>query len=80
MIFNPSNSVDIHPVVNMENTQLEIVENMKLLGVVISSNMKWHVNTEYITRRGYSRLWILRRLKLFGLTVEDLLDTYMIKL
>ena len=79
MIFNPSKSVDIHPVITMENTQLEIVESMKLLGVVISSNMKWHENTDYITRRGYSRLWILRRLKQFGLSTVDLIDTYMKK-
>ena len=79
MIFNPSHSVDIHPAINIQNTQLEIVESMKLLGVVISSNMKWHENTDYITRRGYSRLWILRRLKQFGLSIEDLLDTYMKK-
>ena len=49
MIFNPSKTIDIHPVIEMDGTQLEIVENMKLLGVVITSDMKWHENTNYIT-------------------------------
>ena len=52
---------------------------MKLLGLVITSNLKWHENTDYITQRGYSRLWILRRLKKFGLSKADLIDTYIKK-
>ena len=52
---------------------------MKLLGVIISSDMKWHLNTEYITKKGYSRLWLLRRLKKFGVPEEELVDTYLMK-
>ena len=42
MIFNPSKTVDIHPVIKMNDTQLEIVEKMKVLGVIITSDLKWH--------------------------------------
>ena len=79
MIFNLSKTFDIHPVIKMNDTQLEIVEKMKLLGVIITSDLKWHENTDYITQRGYSRLWILRRLKKFGLSKADLIDTYIKK-
>ena len=76
MIFNPSRTVDIHPIIEIDDIQLEIVESMKLLGVVVTSDMKWHQNTDFITKRGYSRLWILRRLKKFGLPTSELVDTY----
>ena len=79
MIFNPSRTVDVHPIIELDGTQLEIVESMRLLGVIISSDMKWHLNTEFITKRGYSRLWLLRRLKKFGVPTEELLDTYTLK-
>ena len=33
-------------------------------------------NTEYITKKGFSRLWMMRRLKRLGASDTDLLDTY----
>ena len=58
---------------------ISIVESMKLLGVIVSSDMKWHLNTEYITKRGYSRIWILRRLKKYGVPTSELIDAYIQK-
>ena len=77
MLFNPSRSVDIQPQMIIDNEEIEMLEEMKLLGVIITSNLKWRSNTKYITERGYSRLWILKRLKRLGCPIEDLLDTYM---
>ena len=76
MIFK---AIDVHPVIEMDDKQLEIVESMKLLGVIVTSDMKWHQNTDFITQKGFSRLWILRRLKKLGLPKDELLDTYMKK-
>ena len=45
-IFNQATSVDILPKVNMNNDRiLEVVEDMKVLGVMIRSDMKWSSNT-----------------------------------
>ena len=60
-------------VIEMSNVQLEIVESMKLMGDIITSDMKWIDNTDYINKKGYSRL------KKFGLPRDDLLDIYMKK-
>ena len=38
--------------------------------------MKWVINTQYITSRGYSRLWILRNLKKIGANEKTLIDIY----
>ena len=51
MIFNPSRTVEVHPIIEINHTQLGIEENVKLLGVIISSDMKWHLNTEFITKK-----------------------------
>ena len=55
---------------------LEVVEQFKLLGVILQSNLKWNSNTEYICKKGYARLWMLRRLKSLGANCDELLDVY----
>jgi hypothetical protein len=62
MLFNTSTINDFTPVIKINDTQLEVVEQMKLLRVVLTSDVKWAKNTEYITTKGFSRLWMMRRL------------------
>ena len=54
----------------------DLVEETKLLGVVVSSNLSWHSNTEYIAKRCNNKLWVLRRLKKLGASHSDLLDVF----
>ena len=58
------------------NVPFHIVESTKLLGVKITSDLKWYENTQYICSKGYARLWMLRRLKILGAETEELLDIY----
>ena len=50
-----------------DSTNLEVVSSSRILGVIISNNLKWDQNTEFITRKAMSRLWTLRRMKILGL-------------
>ena len=45
---------------------IELVKEMKLLGAIITSDMKWNTSTKCITKKAYSRLWTFRRLKNIG--------------
>ena len=76
MLFNPCHSVDFMPELALQNNQLEVVEELKLLGVVVRSDLKWSSNTEYIVKKANSRLWTLRRLKNLGASEDDLVDIY----
>ena len=60
----------------MGENYLEVVESFKLLGVKITSDLKWKENTDYICQKGYTKLWVLRRLKALGATESELLDVY----
>jgi hypothetical protein len=53
------------------------VEQIKLLGIIVTSDMKWHANTAYLCERGYIKLWLLSNLKRLGATTAELLDVYM---
>ena len=61
---------------NIDGVLLEVVKEMKLLGAIIASDLKWHRNTENITKKAYQRLWILKRLKQMGASTESMIDVY----
>ena len=80
MIFNTSRNFDFSPKLTLpdmgDGEYLEVVESTKLLGVVIRSDTRWYDNTNYICKKGYQRLWMIRRLKNLGANEEELLDVY----
>ena len=76
MIFNTARKFDCLPNLSIQSDNLEVVESMKLLGVIVQSDMRWGQNTEYVCQKGYSRLWMLRRLKGLGASISELLDVY----
>ena len=79
MIFNPHKAYAGMPhltLSGMGDNSMEVVENFKLLGLVVRSDLKWWDNTNYICQKGYSRLWLLRRLKILGASEFELFDVY----
>ena len=77
MLFNPKKSIDFMPQLSLGNeTNLDVVESTKLLGVMLRSDLKWKDNTEYICKRAYIRLYMLRRLKGLGASTAELFDVY----
>ena len=54
-----------------------MVKEMKFLGIIISDDLKWHANTTHITKKAYSRLWVLRRLKKMGASRQTLVDVFL---
>ena len=55
---------------------IETTETLKLLGLHLRSDLKWIDNTSAMTKKGYSRLWIIKRLKSLGASQDDLKDVY----
>ena len=49
---------------------------MKLLGIMIRSDMKWTSNTKNLIMKCYGRMWMLRNLKVNGANTDQLLATY----
>ena len=55
---------------------LQCCESVKLLGVHIQANLKWNSHVEYMVKRANSRLYLLRTLKYYILTIPDLVNIY----
>ena len=76
MLFNPCTSKDFLPAFNLDGHEIEMVEETRLLGLVLSSDLSWGPNTDSIVERSSKKLWFIIRLKNLGASRHDLLDLY----
>ena len=60
----------------VDGTEIECVPTVKIVGVIISQDLKWFQNSDYICRKARRRLWILRRMKNMNLDMFQLFDVY----
>ena len=72
MVFNPCTSIDFLPEFTLDNNEIVVVDELRLLGLIIRSDLKWVSNTEQIVKKANKRLWIIRRLKYLGAQRCDL--------
>ena len=75
MIFNTLLKYDVSPQILTEPGEyLDVVEEYKILGYLMRSDLKTISNTEYICQKVYKRMWIIRRLKTLGCPITELVD------
>ncbi len=65
--------IDI-PLLEMNGTQIERVHHSKLLGVIISDDLKWGAHILYINSSAGKRINYLRELKRSGVLQSDLVS------
>ena len=64
------------PPVCIANKQLAEVNVVKILGVQISSDLKWSIHIADVIKRASGRLYMLSTLKKFNLPISDLTSVY----
>jgi hypothetical protein len=52
--------------------ELKVVDELKLLGVMVTSNLSWQSHVDYMSKRAFTMLWMIRRLK----HLDELLQVY----
>jgi hypothetical protein len=77
--------IDFSRISNTSNTlvpilvngkELEIVNNAKILGLTISSDLKWRVHVETIVSKATKRLYLITQLKRAKVPIEDIILIY----
>ena len=76
MMFNPAKGLDFMPDFKLDEEEIDLVDELRVLGVVVRSDLKWTSNTENIVLKGFKRVWMIRRLKQLGASRDDLLDVF----
>ena len=76
MIFNFNKTKQFSIRLKVNNTIIEQVKSIKLLGTFITDNLKWNKNTKYLVKRAYSRMELLRQMTKFTKSIIDKLQIY----
>ena len=67
MFCNSRKKRDFVPELNFEGGEnIEIVEELKVVGYILINDIKTSSNTAYLTAKLYKRIWMIRRLKCLG--------------
>ena len=77
MKFNFRKSLDFPPIFNIgDGSMLNIVNETKILGIILSDNLKFNSHVEYMLSRANKKVWTLRRMKILNLDTTILTDYY----
>ena len=78
MIFNFTQNYQFVTRLTLNNENLEIVKSTKLLGVIISDNLKWDENTIYLIKKAYKRMQLLRKVSKFTVSKDERKHIYVL--
>ena len=76
ILFNFNRGRQFTTVVKLKKEPLEIVNEVKLLGVIISNDLKWHKNTNYLTKKVNRKMRMLHIAAKFTRNREHLKHIY----
>ena len=76
MVFNFIQNYQFTSRLTLGGEPLKLVEETKLLGIILTNDLKWSKNTEYLIKRANARMEILRKLSSFNSPIKDMIVTY----
>ena len=76
MIFNFTNNYQFSTRLSLQDENLEEVSETKLLGTIVTNDLKWHKNTERIIKKANAKMQILRVSSNFTSKWADLKQIY----
>ena len=76
MIFNYTRNHQFTIRLKEENKVVEVVDKMKLLGTILTNDLKWDANTSYLVKKAYKRMQLLHNVAKFTKETTDLKSIY----
>ena len=77
MVFSRAKA-DFSTRLRINNDKIEQLKESKICGVWITEDLKWEKNTRELTRKAFSRMSMLTKLKYVGVPTDDLLEVYVL--
>ena len=77
MIFNFSKKYQFTTKLFVGDENIEVVKDTKLLGTIITDDLKWSKNTKEIVRKSYQRMQILNNAAKFTANIHELKNIYL---
>ena len=76
IIFNFTENYKFTTRMILDEKNIEVVNEAKLLGVIITDDLKWDANTESLVKKANKRMELLRKVASFTLSIEDKRNIY----
>ena len=76
LIFNFTDKYQFGTRLHLNDEIIEVLDSTKLLGTIITSDLKWDMNTISIIKKANARMELVRRVAGFGAAEEDLKIIY----
>ena len=80
IIFNFSSDKKFSTDIRLKKDVIETVTEAKLLGTIITDDLKWNRNTENIVKETNRRMQLLHKAKKFTNNIRDLKQIYMLQI
>ena len=80
MAFNFSSDKKFSTDIKLGNETIETVSETKLLGTIITDDLRWNKNTENIVKETNKRMRLLHRASKFTSNIQDLKQIYMLQI
>ena len=76
LIFNFTDNYQFMTRLSLNGQNVEVLNSTKLLGTIVSDDLRWDLNTSNIVKKANARMELLRRVASFGTSVEEMKDVY----
>ena len=76
MLFNFTKDCQFTTEISLKNEKLETIEKTKLLGTIITNDLKWHENTKYIVKKANQKMRLLHKFSKFTRNKAHLIHIY----
>ena len=76
MVFNFTKDCQFTTEISLKNVKLETIDKTKLLGTIITKDLKWHENTKYIVRKANQNMRLLHKFSKFTTNKSHLIHIY----
>ena len=80
LIFNFSKNYQFSTDVKLKGVEIETIDKIKLLGTIITSDLRWNENTKQIVKDSNKRMQFLHRAAKFTNNIHDLKKIYMLQI
>jgi hypothetical protein len=78
MIFNYSNTYPFSTRLETNGENIEVINKTKLLGTVVTNDLKWNENTATLVKQGNARMQLLKKVASFTNNKKDLKEIYVL--
>ena len=78
MIINFTDKYQFSSRMQLNNMNIDIVDEMKVLGTIITNKLSWNENTTNLVQKVNKRMLLLKKVQKFGATLEEMVHIWVV--